>query len=511
MTARQHDTAGPMPPDRPRSLAARTITGAGWLMGWRLASRLLGVLNTFILVRLLLPSDFGLVALATSLSFAINGLSYLGVREALVRERTLDRGFYDTGFTMGVLRGALTAIVIVVAAGPVARAFGDPRIEMVLIALACGFFLSSFENIGIVDFQRELSFGKQVLLQLVPRVGAVLASIAIALIWRSYWALIVGMLASRVIRVALTYIVHSYRPRFGLTAWRRLIGFSFWSWAWSMNSLAQARADTLIIGSHLNTAALGIYAIAGEIGGMASSELLEPISRALFAGFSAARRGGGNVAAAYLRAIALTALLVLPASAGIALVARPAMHLLFGVRWDAAVPLVQIFAGVGVFRVGAAISGTLLIAEGAPRVAFRIELLLTVTRIVALFAMVPLFGLIGAAGAVAFTGVVEEVIYLFATFRRVDLRAVDLAANVWRPALATLAMVLLLLAVGAAGPHTTRTLPGAGFLLAETIAGGVVIYAAVLLLAWYASGRPEGAESFVLSVARRRLGSIHST
>ena len=107
--------------DQSGSLAARTIKGAGWLMGWRMASRLLGIVNTVVLVRLLAPSDFGLVALAMSFSLAIDGLSYIGVQDALVREPVLDRAMYDTGFTMGVLRGLLTALIVAACAWPAAR------------------------------------------------------------------------------------------------------------------------------------------------------------------------------------------------------------------------------------------------------------------------------------------------------------------------------------------------------------------------------------------------------
>ena len=129
-----------------------------------------------------------------------------------------------------------------------------------------------------------------------------------------------------------------------------------------MASLLQNRSDTIILGGYLNPTAIGIYSVGGEVGGLASSELMEPISRALYAGFASARRTGDGVASAYIRAIALLVLLTLPASAGVALVARPMMHLVFGARWDAAVPLVQLFAFIGMFRVGGAVSAALLTA-----------------------------------------------------------------------------------------------------------------------------------------------------
>lgn len=121
-------------------------------MGWRLASTLLGIVNTLVLVRDLVPSDFGLVTLATSFSLAVDGLSYLGLQEALVRERSLDRSLYDTGFTMNGLRGLLTALIIAAcAAWPASRFFGDMRLVPIFLVLAVGLFMSSSENIGTVD------------------------------------------------------------------------------------------------------------------------------------------------------------------------------------------------------------------------------------------------------------------------------------------------------------------------------------------------------------------------
>lgn len=491
-----------------RSLAARTLQGAGWLMVWRFASRGLGIVNTVVLVRLLTPGDFGLVALGMSFALSIDSLSYLGVQEALVREHAPGRVLYDTAFTINALRGLITGLIIAACAQPAARLFGDARLVPIFWVLAITLFMSCLENIGTVDFQRDVTFGKQLPIVLGPRIAGIVASIAVAVIWRSYWALVAGILVSRGARLIATYIVHPYRPRVTLRAWEGLIGFSFWSWALSMTALVQSRAGTFIIGAYLNPIAVGIYTIGGEIGGLASSELLDPISQALFAGFSSARRSGDSVASAYLRSISVVALVTLPANAGIALVAAPMMHLAFGPRWDAAIPLVQLFACVGVCRVAGSISSALLMAEGLPRVGFWIELTMTALRVSCLLALAPWLGLIGVAAGMAATGVIEEAIYLLVTFRLMRLRGLDLLRNVWRPTLAAAVMAAVLQYGG-----LTRIRPDQGMwdqaaALAIAVTVGAGTFMAMLAAAWWTSGRPQGAETYLLATinnaARRR-------
>jgi O-antigen/teichoic acid export membrane protein len=496
--------------DQGESLAEKTIKGAGWLMGWRLVSRLLGVVNTVVMVRLLTPSDFGLVALAMSFSLAIDGVSYLGVSDALIREPLLDRAMYDTGFTMTILRGLLTSLVIAACAWPAARFFGDSRLTIIFLAIALGLFVSSLENIGTIDFQRDMTFGKQVQLLFLPRIASIIVSMACAVMWRSYWALIAGVLVNRALRTALTYAVHSFRPRITLAAWRRLIGFSAWSWALSMTGLLHARSDTIILGGYLTPTAVGLYSVGGEVGSLAASELMEPISRALFTGFASARREGDGVGSAYIRAISLVALLTLPTSAGIALVAQPMMHLAFGQRWDAAVPLVQLFAIIGVFRVTGAVSAALMTVEGMLKLCFWVELTSSAVKIILLLILVPPLGVIGAAIGVAVISLIDEVFYLIITFRHTRLRARDLVLGVWRPALATGVMSVAVWGVGLLWPQADMGVIWNGLQLGLTVPIGAVVYSSTLLLAWFTAGRPRGAETYVLALvqssSRRWLG-----
>jgi O-antigen/teichoic acid export membrane protein len=292
-----------------------------------------------------------------------------------------------------------------------------------------------------------------------------------------------------------------------LRAWRQIVGFSFWSWMLSWVSLIRDRIDSFAIGRLLGPTQVGLYAIAFDIGFLTSTVLVGPVCRALFPGLVQAKGRGRDVADAYFRAISVTLAFTLPAGVGIALVADPLIRLAVGPRWLAAIPLVQIFAGVGIFTVITNISKTLLTVYGILQVQFSSTTIILLIRFVLLIILISHFGLAGAGFAVAAAAVLEEAFYLVVTFNRFNLRPVDLLASNWRAAIATAAMtgvVLLANDVFAWGPDPTFS-----HFFAQVLTGAVT-YVTVLGAAWLAAGRPSGAEAQVIAVVREAARSLQS-
>jgi O-antigen/teichoic acid export membrane protein len=295
-------------------MLTRTARGAGWVIGWRMTTRLLGIASTLLLVRLLVPADFGLIALAVGFSQAIDQLSAVGVDEALMRVKSPAREVYDTAFTINMLRGFGTTVVLLAAAYPVAVFFKEPRLVEVFFALAGGCFVMSFENIAVSDFRRDMAFRKEFQLLIVPRIINIIVAATAAILLRNYWALVWGMMTTQVLRIAMGYVMHPYRPRLTLRAWRQLAGFSAWNWAISVAVLVGGRVDSFVIARVLNSTALGIYGVGTEIALTPTQELIQPLSRACFSSFVAARHSGLGPEEAYFRIISSMALFIFPAA-----------------------------------------------------------------------------------------------------------------------------------------------------------------------------------------------------
>jgi lipopolysaccharide exporter len=153
------------------SLTRKTIVGTAWLMLWRIVTRSLGFVSTLILARLLLPSDFGLIAMATTFAFGIEAISQLGLQEALVRRREEGLDLHHTAFTLQVGRALTTGLMIAAAAPAAGWWFSEPRLVTVVLVLAGLTVLNGLENVGIVEYRRAMRFDVQFKLMSAPRLS----------------------------------------------------------------------------------------------------------------------------------------------------------------------------------------------------------------------------------------------------------------------------------------------------------------------------------------------------
>ncbi len=350
-----------------RSITARVARGAQWMVGWRVISRALGFISVLILANLLIPADFGIVAVATAVSGAVEGLSQLGVRDALVRLQDERRDYYDTAFTIQVVRGLVTGALIAAFSGYAATYMAEPRVTNILLILAGLTAVSGFENIGVVAFSRALDFRVLFLLQAGPRLAGFFTTTAMAILLHSYWALVAGSVIAKLGGVLATYVVSPHRPRFGIAGWRYLVHFSFWTWLGGIVLVVLVRADSFLLAPVLGTAAFGLYVLANEIAALPVTELLEPACVALFPGFALARRSGAAPAHMGLSVAGALALITVPFSAGISACSGYLVIGLLGPEWTAAQPLIAVLAWSCMFLPFSWVTVTALSAQGHVR------------------------------------------------------------------------------------------------------------------------------------------------
>ncbi len=282
------------------------------MVAWRALTRSLGFLSTLALARLLIPADFGLVAMASAFAGAIDSISQLRVEDVLLRRPEEDTRLHDAAFTLQLLRAVLTGGIIAAAAPLAAAWFTEPRLQPVLLVLAGLSVVSGLVNIGPVEFRRTLRYGMQIRLMAVPRLLQVVSTVAAAWLTHSYWALLIGIGVTTVSRVVMSYVIHPYRPRLSLAGWRELAGFSFWLWAGSLASLVWDRATTFIIGPAFGAVGLGVFQVSQDVAVLPVTELVAPASEVLLATLSLVERTGARAADKALLVIAPLVMVVTP-------------------------------------------------------------------------------------------------------------------------------------------------------------------------------------------------------
>nr|WP_294501234.1 oligosaccharide flippase family protein [uncultured Rhodopila sp.] len=488
------------------SLTGKAIIGAAWLLAWRVVTRSLGLVSTLVMARLLLPSDFGLVAMATAFSYGVEALSQLGLQEALVRRREDGFGLHHTAFTLQVGRALATAIVIAAGAPVAAAWFSEPRLVTVLFVLAGITVLNGLENVGIADYRRAMRFDVQFKLLSVPRLAGFAAMIGYALVWGSYRALLAGMLVSSVVRVAMSYRLHPFRPRLRLSRWREVARFSFWTWATSAVSLVWDRCDPFVLGPGFGSAKLGLYLLAMEIALLPVTEIVAPAADALFAAFSSAQKDGDSSVHHAPEVAGIILLGVAPIVLTVSAASGPIVEVMLGTKWVDAWPIVSVLSWACVFSPFSFICSMALVANGHVERNFVANVIMSTVKLTVLLVVVSLTVdgvVIGAvtAGCVA----IESVIFLTLLHGIGGVRI--------RPALGGLLRVVLAtgLAAGAVAWSRLGWQEGAGSVGINLMRGAAIaaesvgVFGLGVLLLWQAAGRPPGAETRLAGLAASRL------
>ena len=209
----------------PTSIQSKMMRGALWMVLFKLLDRSLGFISTLILVRLLLPADFGIVAMGLSFVFMAEVLCSFGFDIALIQNPDATEEHFHSAWTCNVILGSVSTVLLLALASPVAQFYGQPEVFAVLAGLAFGPLFASLENIGIVKFRKDLQFRKEFTFRASRRILAFAVTLPLAFWLRNYWALVAGILASKLGGSILSYVAQDFRPRFCMTKARELFRF----------------------------------------------------------------------------------------------------------------------------------------------------------------------------------------------------------------------------------------------------------------------------------------------
>ncbi|MGB5478006.1 MAG: lipopolysaccharide biosynthesis protein [Thermoanaerobaculia bacterium] len=479
--------------------ARRFAAGASWLYGYRWIERLLDFLSIVVLARILAPSDFGLVAIAASFVTIIEGLSAFDVNKVLIRSREVSRPLHESAWTLSVMRGLSTALIMLA----IAPFIEDVRIGAVLAVLALSPIINGLANPWFVLFERNLDYSKLAFQTLSAKIVSFAVTVSLAIITRSYWSLVVGLLSGSLVTTILSYLLNPFRPRFSMARFPEIFGFSGWLWLTSLVTTLAMETDKIIVGRLLGVGDAGFYFMTQRVGVLPTRELVSPLQRMLLPSFSDMIRDSTRLRRVVCESINVLGSLSIPAGLGFAMVADDFVPLVLGDRWRPIVPLLQIL--VPYLGLRATLSTTLpcVMALGRTRLLFWVSFVYAFVHLPAFIAGTVLFGLMGAIISIVAAGVLYS--YLNAWMLKVTLGISlrDILKQIGRPLAASLIMVVALIAFEATQIFDTSSQSRAWLSLILEVTVGCVAFGASLYSIWRLEGRPAGIERRLSQVLQR--------
>ena len=331
-------------------------------------SRLVTMLTTAVLARMLFPADFGLFGYALLLLNFVEATRDLGIKEALIYTSERPEDTADTAFFMNIALGLLQYAIAYLLA-PLALYFmDDPRLVPILRAMALAFIFNAIGNTHDTLLQKELEFRKRYTPDLYSAVIKGAVSVVMALSGYGVWGLVVGHVVGSIVRMIGKWLLMPWRPRlrFFPDRARALWDYGVHILLFSLLDIALEQADQMFIGTQLGEIQLGYYTIAARIPEMILINFSLVLTKVLFPAYARIKDDVTKLTRGFLLTIKYTSFVTIPVGLGMVAVAPEMVQVVFGSQWAPAIILTQVLALLGMSMTIPWAAGDVFKAIGRP-------------------------------------------------------------------------------------------------------------------------------------------------
>lgn len=472
----------------------------------RLSVKIISILSTMILARLLTPADFGLMALVSSIYALIELLKGFGFDMALIQNQQSDQSHYDTAWTLSIIFSIIASILIWLFGEKISWYYHDSRLESALVIIALLVFIDGFNNIGTVEFRKNLNFQKEFKYQLLIKLSGFFVTIPLAFLLRNYWALLIGMLSNTIVSVFLSYKLQSYRPKFSLRAKNDLIKFCSWLYINNVLQVFNKNSQNFLLARMSGSGSLGIYSLADEVAMITTAEIIAPINRAAYPGYAKLAHDKCNLKLVYLNTLSFISLIALPCAIGVATVSPLIVPLMLGVQWGDTIPIIQLLALSSAIESLCTNSSYIFIVLTKQYLITKLLAVRFLILLPLLFVLSSAKGIQGAAIAMVLTSVIMFPIHFYVVWKVLMVKVDELANMLYRPIIASVAMSLVVNFLMQSQIEKTHLMVVC-YLGADVFIGTVCYIFAVFFI-WKLAGAGRGAElviiNTILSILNRR-------
>jgi O-antigen/teichoic acid export membrane protein len=418
-----------------------------WSYGSYIGTRGSSLLATAVLTRILAPGDFGLVALAGTFMTFLDMLQGLGVGNALVVVKADEvEAHAETAFAVSTTVAVILALITAALSPAAVALFHQPQLYSVMPALGLTFFFYGLGSTHYALATKQMDFRSRTYAELVDAIVRGGVGVALALAGAGVWALVVGYSAGNIAMDVVLWKLVPWRPRFRPQRrhLRVLLGFGGVTTAVGIMAAFLAEFDNLVVGRVLGVTALGYYSIATKLPYLFIISLASVAGNVLFPAF--ATIGDDEIGRAFLTALRYTAMVTLPLTAILSVLARPITLAVFGPEWEPAVGAAQVLCLWALMSPSNMVCGNALKSRGRAD----LVLYLAIPQAIAIVVGSLLFvrhGIVAISWVQAVIAVVAQLLTITITMRVFRLGPGRVVVSIGPPLLASGGLALVLFGV----------------------------------------------------------------
>ncbi len=381
------------------TLRRTTATGFLWLLFQGLSGRLSSFFGQIVLARLLMPEAFGQIGLAYTVTSLVTAVVSFGIDDVLLTRSRHLRLWVAPAFWSS-LALALAGMAVMLAAGPIAaRLYQAPSLTGLIAVLAINLPLGAASTVPVVKLRAELDFRYLGSYATIEMLAIQLATIACAALGLGAYSFVLPLPFAAAIKAVIFWCKAplQIRPGHRRLQYRHLVGSGLMVLSTRVMNAAVNQGDYIVLGLLASQTVVGVYFFAFRLAAQPLQMLAGSFGGVLFPAFRQLEDDAGRQMEAALRASRILAYAITPVCFLQAAEAPPLLHLMFGHRWDGAVPLVQILSLGLPGDALAWVAGALLIARGEFKRDVRLVAMFTPPFFVCVLLGVWLGGAVGVA------------------------------------------------------------------------------------------------------------------
>jgi O-antigen/teichoic acid export membrane protein len=350
-------------------LARVAARGASVTVAAQLTRLGLLLVGLTVLSRLLSPAQVGLVAMATSVIGVADIVRDFGLSSAALQAKSLTESERANLWWVNLSIGTACAAVAACLAPVIAHAYGDRRVESVVLVLSTQFILSGANTQYRVDLARQMRFTALAATDIAAQLVSVIVAITAAVLGAGYWSIVAQQLTftgvSMVVNVAMCRWLPG-RPRRGVPM-RRFFTFGGSVLGTQVMGYAMNNVDNVAIGAVWGAAPLGLYNRAYQLLAVPLTQLNAPLSRVVLPVLSQVQDDRETLQR-YTQRFQLVSCYTLGLGFGLAAgLASPLVLLLFGRQWTAVAPIFVVLAAGSIFKSFDQVPYQVYLAKGLTR------------------------------------------------------------------------------------------------------------------------------------------------